>query len=108
MGSGGGGALLTGHIGVSTFISGPHSQNKSGDRVVQGLRETVSMRTGVRGSFLCFFCVFFKIPLKNTVSPNTGRMIRLDAEGKMKEEFLVLRARLLCVMALLAPGHTSG
>lgn len=54
------------------------------------------------------FFFFVKIPLKNTVSPNTGGMIRLDTEGKMKEEFLVLRAWLLCVMALPALGLTSG
>lgn len=70
--------------------------------MVQGLGETVSMRTGVRvglgvGEGVAFFV---KIPLKNTVSPNTGGMIRLDTEGKMKEEFLVLRAGLLCVLYL--------
>lgn len=57
---GGGGALLAGHVGVSTFISGPFSQNNSGERVVQGLCETVSMRTGVWvglgvGAVLFFF-----------------------------------------------------
>lgn len=67
-GMGMGGALLTGHIGVSTFISGLLSQNNSGSRAVQGLRVTVSMRTGVGGSFFMFFFFFFDTPQEHSFS----------------------------------------
>lgn len=57
-GDGGGRALLTDHVSVLTFISGPFSQNNSGERLMQGLNKDGSLG-GVRGEGRLFNFFYF-------------------------------------------------